>query len=205
MIDAGHLKARMGAAEVVMSDDDLDALVAAVVSQWEELTLRLWLRRVGHVEEIRVESPITVLRPSLTPIASVSLVEELTIEPGDTPPLNYVTVPAAEYRVAQGKIYRLTSGGHFAYWSALGARITYTGGYYPAVAPGATQTDTPAAPSDVLTALYIQAEFLSMRTDQQRLVVAESRSMDGQNTKYLRPDYHPMFLETAARHRRMVV
>ena len=164
------------------SDHDLPGIRAEVVAQWEALTCRRWDRVVGHVEEIESSvDTITTLFPEIRPVETLTSVEYWD---GSA----WAAYATTAYRLsATGTIERL--GGEV--WKRL-VRITYTGGH----ADG-------SEPADVRQALIVQAKFLRGRLAPSEITL-KSKAIKDASSVYERATYHPLFAETAKRHRRLV-
>lgn len=171
-------------------DSQYADIKASVVSLWEEETKRLWDRRVGYVEVLRVP-PCTrkVLFLGLWPIEVVTKVEERTVDTAD-----WTEIPSTDWlQTRENRLERLG-----AFWLPV-VRVTYTGGYV-AADPTVGQTKTPA---DVAEALLVQADFQLRRNRGQHMEL-RSQNFEGGAGVYETGTLHPFFKRLAAQKVRKV-
>lgn len=166
------------------------AAIASAVDQFEKRTNRLWKEREDHVELVRTtHGAARSLFLELWPVAEITKLEVrgawhdgVSSLAGEWEELT----PDEDFMLsAENEVVRIDGLN----WPPL-VRVTYDGGY----------TDD-EAPEDVLHAIAIQARFIQSRYDGDKLV-ASSVSMEGGGTNYVSSKAHPLFDDTAKRHRR---
>lgn len=166
--------------------EQLNALMSAAESQWEELTGRPWETMTGDVVVLRMDNDRrTKLWLPRTPVTAVTKIETrsaFTQTYSDLASTSWMLVDGTT-----GCIER-TDG---AFWSEY-AKVTYNGGY--------AQN---AVPNDVRLAIAVQVRFMHVRLAPERLVLRGGIGRGGTVDMLERSDFHPLFLSTARTRRRL--
>lgn len=185
---------------------DAERLKAQVVAHFERQTSRLWSRRVDHAQILYptdAQARCGEIELELLPVEGVTTVEEMQADG------TWLLVDAADYTLTNqglGLLRRLrptfTRAGR---WSLRGVRVTYTGGYQDAPAPGDAPAlmGVPVPPADIVEALYLQARYRWARQGETHLVV-KSQSFEGGSGVLLDPGEHPEYTRALDAHRRLI-
>jgi len=190
MISIAILRERLA----LPTEDDGKArdILSGIISLWETETKRLWNRRAGFVETLRINTSkkISTIFLKLWPIEAVTKVEERSLSDAA-----WTELAATDYLVPDLERNRLERIG--CRWAPL-VRITYTGGYTAGATVGQYET-----PQDVVEALLLQAQFTRERNVPGR-VITQSQNFEGGAGVFLRPDLHPLFAEQVLQRARRV-
>lgn len=185
MISLPMLRSILGSSGDGVSDAELVLARDGAVGMLEEMTGRLWARRVGYTELVDVAVGTKTLYPRLYPVETLAAAEwaDGSVE------ADAVAVAASELVLdaAGGSVYR--SAG----WSRF-VRLTVTGGYSEAAAPPACR---------LVLARQIQYGLARNRPG---VIAVESLSVpDGGTTRNDRDAFHPDFAAFVERNRRLVL
>jgi len=166
---------------------NLPEIRAAIIGQWERLAGGRWAAETDTTEILEpLHERIRTLELPLGPVTSVTSVKERSFDDA-TDWADLAALAATSYRL-DGEGRRLMKRGGF--WRDE-VELVYSGGYADDTAPG-----------DILEALVLQARFMAERHAAGKIALAQQAAKDA-TTTYLRADYHPLFMETAKRHRRL--
>lgn len=165
---------------------DVSAARAQVIAQWEALAFGKWAWAENHVEVVEpFDDYAKTLHLELRPVDTIITVKERSIQAID----DWADITALDASVyaprADGRLIRRQGD-----WLDE-VEVTYTGGY-----------PDDEAPADILEALILQARYNQERHQGEKLVTSQTAAKDA-TVSFLRADYHPLFMATAKRHRRV--
>ena len=168
----------------VDAEVDMDAEIAASISQFEDLSGRKWNRRVGHTQVFAPPEFSRILLLELFPIETLTKVEERDASSGSV----WETLDVTAYEIIlRNQLERLDDN-----WRQR-VRVTYTGGYVAKPASGSSQQETPAHWKKVLA---LQIKFSRERNTGDK-ITAQGAQFQGGSVTFEKNNYHPLFWSIA--------
>lgn len=194
MISISKLREKLGISTA--EDGDLRDILDGMVGLWEEETKRLWSRRAGYVENIRIDTSkrMYTLFLKLWPIETITKVEERALTS-----TTWTELTADQYLLVDPTRNRLERIG--CSWPAM-VRVTYTGGYVADPAAGADPAQN-KTPLEIQDAMILQEKFKRERNVPGR-IMTQSQNFEGGAGVFLRPDLHPLYAELVSHKKRKV-
>lgn len=174
-------KFRAGVGILPEQEDDLDWLLAAVVTLWEDATTRLWDLRTDFVDIVtkpRGNRPVALLL-RLWPVTAITTVEVRRLSETD-----FTTLAADKYRLIGDRRLHRIDGSE---WPEE-TRITFTGGVAEAA-------------EDIQRALILQAKFTMSRMGEEKIAV-KSQNFEGGSGVLEIQNFHPYFKMMVKKHKR---
>ncbi len=170
-------------------DEGLQDQRDSVVGLWEDLTCRLWERRVDHVYNTQAVSARTnIIWLPLWPVESITKIEHVERD-GDI-----ALIDATRYHL-QGDNKVVYECGPWAQFEEI--IVTFTGGY----TANPTGVPLPAeTPADVKRVLLRQLQFERQRFANDKIMI-RSQNFEGGSGAYEKATVHPSFQALAKRKR----
>lgn len=177
MIPFEEFRSRVGFA--AGSDSRVESLRSMVIALWEAETGLLWNKRTAHVEVVHNWRKARTIFLQLTPVTSITKVEERTSSVSDD--WEEITTTGYWMLLSSRKVRYLRS----TVWPEF-VRFTYDGG-------------SDDVSGDIKESLVAQAKFLRNRLGDDKIVV-RSQNFEGGSGVLERADLHPMFREMVRLH-----